>query len=106
MALNVFFSPLFGVTEEDTQDEKLSAATTFLNVDDIGWVSLGGAGVAAGLMAIAASLGAMRTHSAPTWAGVIGIILGVASVATIAFVGIFAWLAWILLASVAMLIRR
>jgi hypothetical protein len=106
MALNVFFSPLFGVTEGDTQVEKLSAATTFLNVDDIGWVALGGAGVAAGLMAIAASLGAMRTGSAPTWAGVIGIILGVASLATIAFVGIFAWLAWILLASVAMLIRR
>ncbi|MBM2823956.1 MAG: hypothetical protein HW413_2702 [Thermoleophilia bacterium] len=106
MALNIFISPLFSITEEDTQDAKLSAATTFLNVDDIGWVALGGAGVAAGLMAIAASIGAMRTRSTPTWAGVIGILLGVASLATIAFVGIFAWLAWILLASVAMLIRR
>ena len=56
MALNIFISPLFSVTEGDTQDEKLSAAATFLNVDDIGWVALGGAGVAAGLMAIAGSL--------------------------------------------------
>ena len=47
-------------------------------------------------MAIAASLGVMRTRSAPMWAGVIGILLGVASLGTIAFVGIFAWLAWIL----------
>ncbi len=106
MALNIFFSPLFSITDEDSQDAKLSAATTVLNIDDVGWVALAGAGVAAGLMAIATSLGAMRTRSAPTWAGVIGILLGVASLATIAFVGIFAWLAWILLASVAMLIRR
>ena len=57
-------------------------------------------------MAIAASLGAMRTRSAPVWAGVVGILLGVLSLATVAFVGIFGWLAWILLASIAMLIRR
>ena len=48
MALNIFISPLFSITEEDTQDAKLSAATTFLNVDDIGWVALGGAGSAPG----------------------------------------------------------
>lgn len=106
MALNIFFSPLFSITDEDTQDAKLSAATTYLNIDDVGWVTLAGAGVGAGLMAIAASLGAMRTRSAPVWAGVIGILLGLVSLATVAFVGIFAWLAWILLASIAMLIRR
>ncbi len=107
MALNIFMSPLFGITDGDpTEDEKLSIATTYLNIDDVGWVTLAGAGVGAGLMAIAASLGAMRTRWAPTWAGVIGILLGLVSLATIAFVGIFAWLAWILLASIAMLVRR
>ena len=54
-------------------------------------------------MAIAASLGALRTRSAPAWAGWVGVALGVLSLATIAFFGIFAWLAWILFASLGML---
>ena len=107
LAFTIFTAPLFGITEDDPEPaEKLSIATTLLNVDDIGWVTLGGSGVAVGLMAIAASLGALRTRSAPAWAGWVGVALGVLSLATIAFFGIFAWLAWILFASLGMLFYR
>ena len=107
VAFTIFTAPLFGITEGDaTAEEKLSSASTFLDVDDIGWVTLGGSGVGVGLMAIAASLGALRTRSVPTWAGWIGVLLGVLSLATIGFFGIFAWLAWILFASLGMLFYR
>jgi hypothetical protein len=107
VAFTIFTAPVFGITEGDaTAAEKLSSASTLLDVDDIGWVTLGGSGVGAGLMAIAASLGALRTRSAPAWAGWIGVVLGVLSLATIAFVGIFGWLAWIALASLGMLCFR
>jgi hypothetical protein len=107
VAFTIFTAPLFGITEDDqTAEEKLSSASTILDVDDIGWVTLGGSGVGAGLMAIAASLGALRTRSVPAWAGWIGVLLGVLSLATIAFFGIFAWLAWILFASLGMLFYR
>ena len=57
-------------------------------------------------MAIAASLAAMRAGLVPTWAGWLGVALGVAGFATVAFVGLFAWLAWIVLASIVMLMTQ
>ena len=81
----------------------LDQASTYLAIDDFGWVALGGSGVGAGLMAIAASLAALRTAYVPAWAGWLGIALGIVSLATIAFVGLFAWLAWIVLASIVLL---
>ncbi len=56
-------------------------------------------------MAIAASLGAMRTGWVPTWAGWIGVFLGIVSLATFAYVGAFGWFLWIGLASIWMLVR-
>lgn len=106
MAFTIFTAPLFGITEDNSSAERLSIASTLLNIDDIGWVALGGSGVGAGLMAIAASLGALRTRSAPAWACWIGVLLGVLSLATIAFVGLFGWLLWIALTSLGMLFYR
>ena len=103
LAATIFTAPLFGVTEDNTRAEKLSIASTLLDIDDIGWVTLGGSGVGAGLMAIAASLGALRTASAPRWACWVGVALGVLALGTVAFFGIFGWLLWILLASLGML---
>jgi hypothetical protein len=104
IALTLFIAPTLGITEDDqTAAEKLATASTLLSIDDVGWVSLGGSGVGAGMMAIAASLGALRTRSAPAWAGWVGVLLGVLSLGTIAFFGIFGWLAWILFAALGML---
>jgi hypothetical protein len=102
-AITIWTAPL---TELDNETASLQTAQaeTYLAIDDVGWVLLGGAGIGAGLMIIAASLVALRTGSVPAWAGWIGVALGVVSLATIAFVGIFAWLAWLLIASVGMLI--
>ena len=102
-AITIWTAPL---TELDNETASLQAAQaeTYLAIDDVGWVLLGGSGIGAGLMIIAASLVALRARSVPAWAGWIGVALGVISLATIAFVGIFAWLAWLLIASVGMLI--
>lgn len=102
-AITIWTAPL---TELDNETASLQTAQaeTYLAIDDVGWVLLGGSGIGAGLMIIAASLVALRARSVPAWAGWIGVALGVISLATIAFVGIFAWLAWLLIASVGMLI--
>ena len=102
-ALTIWSTPLIDIEKDETT--ALAQAATYLTIDDIGWVALGGAGVGAGLMAIAASLGALRAQWVPAWAGWVGVALGVASFATITFVGMFAWLAWIVAASVVLLAR-
>lgn len=101
LALTIWSAPL--VDFEENQATALAQAATYLAIDDVGWFALGGAGVGAGLMAIAASLGALRTRAVPAWAAWLGILLGVAAFGTVAFLGLFAWLAWIVLASLAML---
>ena len=101
VALNIWAAPLV-----DVEGDKAAAAVTYLAIDDIGWMMLAGAGVGAGMMAIAASLAAMRAGLVPTWAGWLGVALGVAGFATVAFVGLFAWLAWIVLASIVMLMTQ
>ncbi len=99
------FTWLAVIPDQDTEAEKLSIATTYLAVDPTLWWLLAGAGVGAGMMAIAASLGALRTRSAPAWAGWIGVVLGIISLATFAYVGAIGWFLWILLASIAMLTK-
>jgi hypothetical protein len=101
LAVNIWSAPLV-----DVQGDKIAAAATYLAIDDIGWMTLAGAGVGAGLMAIAASLAASRAGLVPKWAGWLGLALGLVSLATVAFVGIFAWLAWIAIASVLMALER
>lgn len=103
LAITIWSAPLVEVA--DDRPTSLAQAGTYLAIDDIGWVALGGSGVGAGLMAMAASLGALRLAAVPAWAGWLGVGLGVAALGTIAFVGLFAWLVWILAVSVGLLLR-
>ena len=83
----------------------LAQAQAYLAFDDIGWFALGAAGVGAAVLAVAASLAAMR-GGLPAWLGWLGVLAGIASLGTVAFLGMFAWLAWIAVASTVMLIAR
>jgi len=82
----------------------LAEAQAYLAHDDVGWFVLGASGVAFALMAVPASLAAMR-GGLPGWLGWLGVVAGVASLATVAFFGMFAWMAWILVASLVLLAR-
>jgi hypothetical protein len=83
-----------------------AAANAYLAFDDIGWFVLGGSGVAFAVMALAASIAALKSRAVPTWLGWLGAIVGLLAAATITFFGIFAWLAWILVTSILFLVRR
>ena len=100
LAVAIFTMPLV-----DMGEPKLTEAAAYNAMEDVGWLALGGAGVGAGVMAIAASLVALRTRAVPAWVGWLGVVAGVASFATVTFFGIFAWLGWILIVSVALLAR-
>lgn len=102
-AMTIWTAPLIELDDESASVQT-AQAETYLAIDDVGWVLLGGSGIGAGLMIIGASLAALRATLVPAWAGWIGVALGVIALATIAFVGLFAWLAWLLIASVGMLI--
>ena len=83
----------------------LAHAESYLAIDDIGWFLFGAAGVGAALMAVPASLAAMR-DGLPAWLGWLGVVAGLASLATVAFFGLFAWMAWIAVASIVLLVAR
>lgn len=83
----------------------LAQAQAYLSYDDIGWFVLGAAGVAAAVMAVPATLAAMRA-GLPFWLGWPGIVAGLGSLATVAFFGMFAWMAWIAVASLVLLAPR
>ncbi len=83
----------------------LAQAQAYLAFDDVGWFAFGAAGVGAAVLAVAASLAAMR-GGLPAWLGWLGVLAGIASLATVAFLGMFAWLAWIAVASLVMLVAR
>jgi hypothetical protein len=100
LAMTIWSAPLIDFPGEGEAD---AMAEAYLLIDDIGWVTLGGAGVGAALMAIAASVAALRAGAVPAWLGWLGAIAGLLSAATVAFFGIFAWMAWILVASILML---
>jgi hypothetical protein len=106
LALTIWTAPVSELDGEDDAALQQLHAAEYLSIEDIGWITLGGAGVGAGLMIIASSLAALRSRAAPSWAGWVGVALGVIALATVAFFGIFAWMLWILVASVAMLVRR
>ncbi|MDH4340913.1 MAG: hypothetical protein OEW52_12615 [Thermoleophilia bacterium] len=103
IAFEIFAAPF---TDFPGKADPTLAANTYLTIDDIGWVILGGAGVAFALMAIAASIAALKSRTVPTWLGWLGAIVGLAAAATVMFFGIFAWIAWILVASILLLVRR
>ena len=104
LTLMIWGAPLVDLPEDPAR--ALVAAEAYLTFDDVGWFLLGVAGVGAALMAVPASLAAIRGGLVPAWLGWVGVVLGVASLATVAFFGIFAWMAWIAVASLAMLLAR
>ena len=99
----VWTAPLFDLPDEPAR--ALVQAETYLAIDDIGWLLLGAAGIGAAVMAVPASLAALRA-GLPAWLGWLGVVAGIASLATVAFFGIFAWMAWIAGASLVLLVAR
>jgi hypothetical protein len=96
-------APLADMPDEPAR--ALAQAEAYLGYDDVGWFLLGASGIAAAVMAVPASLAAMRA-GVPAWLGWLGVAAGVASLATVAFFGMFAWIAWIAVASIVMLVAR
>ena len=83
----------------------LAQAQAYLSYDDIGWFVLAAGGIAAAVMAVPASLAAIRA-GLPAWLGWLGVVAGVLSIGTMAFLGMFAWMAWIAVASVVLAVSR
>lgn len=103
LALFMFQAPL--VDMPDNHARALVEAEAYLTYDDAAWVALAAGGIGAALMAIPASLAAIR-GGVPAWLGWLGVLAGVVSLATIVFVGMFGWMAWILVASIVLLVAR
>jgi hypothetical protein len=103
LALFMFQAPL--VDMPDNHARALVEGEAYLTYDDAAWVAFAAAGVGAALMAVAASLAAIR-GGVPKWLGWLGVLAGLVSLATIMFVGLFAWTAWILVASIVLLVAR
>jgi len=104
LALLIWSAPLTDVPGDSARS--VAEAGVYLAIDDIGWFLFGAAGVGAAMMAIPASLAALRVRAVPAWLGWLGVALGVASLATIAFFGVYAWMAWIAGASILLLGER
>jgi hypothetical protein len=103
MATGIWAVPIIGFPGEA---DPTIAANTYITIDDLGYFALGGGGVAFAVMAVAASIAALRSRAIPAWLGWLGAIVGLLSAATVAVVGAFAWMAWILVASLLLLVRR
>jgi hypothetical protein len=100
----IVFGPLSELPAKGAE-EQLRAAQTILVLEDVSWFVLAGAGVAAGLMIVASSVGARRTGAVRARIFWPSLLLGVLSLGTIAFVGAFGWFLWIAAASIGMLAR-
>jgi hypothetical protein len=103
LALFLFQAPL--VDMPDDQARALVQAEAYLSYDDAAWVTLAAAGAGAALMAVTASLAAIRA-GVPKWLGWLGVLAGIVSLAAVFFVGMIAWMAWILVASIVLLVAR
>ena len=73
--------------------------------DDVGWVMHATGAVALGAMIIAASLAFMWGGVWPTWAGWVGVLVGILSLGSIAFFPQFLFLLWILVVSIVLFLR-
>jgi hypothetical protein len=73
--------------------------------DDVGWMlhASGGAGAAA--MIIAASVAALRARAVPSWAGWLGVVVGILALALIVFFPWFLLAIWVLVVSIGMFLR-
>jgi hypothetical protein len=68
--------------------------------DDAGWVLHASGGVGLAAMIIAASLAALRARAVPTWAGWLGIVVGILALGLIIFFPWFLAAIWILVVSI------
>jgi hypothetical protein len=73
--------------------------------DDAAWVLHASGGVGLGAMIIAASLAALRARAVPTWAGWLGIVVGILGLALVIFFPWFLVAIWILVVSIGMFVR-
>ena len=73
--------------------------------DVVGWVMHATGAVALGAMIIAASLAFMWGGVWPTWAGWVGVLVGILTLASIAFFPQFLFLLWILVVSIVLFLR-
>lgn len=72
--------------------------------DDAAWVLHASGGVGIGAMIIAASLAALRARAVPTWAGWLGIVVGILGLGLVIFFPWFLVAIWILVVSVGMFV--
>jgi hypothetical protein len=73
--------------------------------DDAAWVLHASGGVGLGAMIIAASLAALRARAVPTWAGWLGIVVGILGLGLVIFFPWFLVAIWILVVSIGMFLR-
>jgi hypothetical protein len=73
--------------------------------DDVGWVMHATGAVALGAMIIAASLAFMWGGVWPTWAGWVGVLVGILTLGSVAFFPQFLFLLWILVVSIVLFLR-
>src|SRR5205809_522560 len=73
--------------------------------DDVGWMLHASGGAGLGAMIIAASLAAVRARAVPSWAGWLGVAVGILSLGLLIFFPWFVAAIWILVVSVGMFIR-
>jgi hypothetical protein len=73
--------------------------------DDVGWVLHASGGAGLGAMIIAASLAALRARAVPSWAGWLGVVVGILSLALLIFFPWFLAAIWILVVSIGMFVR-
>lgn len=103
LAWTIWTAPLVDMPQDPTR--AIAQAEAYLGIDDIAWFLLGAAGIGAAMMAVPASLAALR-GGLPGWLGWLGVAAGIGSLATVSFFGIFAWMAWIAAASIVLLVAR
>lgn len=73
--------------------------------DDAGWVLHASGGAGASAMIIAASLAALRARAVPSWAGWLGVVVGILSLALVTFFPWFLFALWVLVVSGGMFMR-
>jgi hypothetical protein len=73
--------------------------------DDVGWVMHATGAVALGAMIIAASLAFMWGGVWPSWAGWVGVVVGILTLGSIAFFPQILFLLWILVVSIVLFLR-
>ena len=103
LAWTIWTAPLVDMPQDPTR--AIAQAEAYLGINDIAWFLLGAAGIGAAMMAVPASLAALR-GGLPGWLGWLGVAAGIGSLATVSFFGIFAWMAWIAAASIVLLVAR